>query len=109
MSSKLIKKVLRDISEARLRAYKELQNLGLSRQDGFIYLFAISAAENMARRKFDFEWISPRGLRRCDVDVNLGFNLFADSLNQYRQGRSDFIGRNDLNNALNYIARLFMK
>lgn len=109
MNSKLIEKVVRDISKSRLWANKEIQNLGLNKQDAFIALAYISAAEDIARRKFDFEWISPRGLRRCDVDVNLGCNLFAESLNQYRQGRSDFIGRNDLNNALNYIARSFIK
>ncbi|GBO52686.1 hypothetical protein APA_355 [Pseudanabaena sp. lw0831] len=108
LSKSIEEKVKRNIAESRSRANKEIPNIGLNGQDAFIALAYISAAEDIARRKFDFEWISPRGLRRCDVDVNLGCNLFAESLNQYSQGNSEFIG-NDLKKALKYIARLFMK
>ena len=109
MDSRLVKKVFRDISESRSLADKEIINFGLNSQDTMTGLASIALAKRMAEEKFNFEWISPRGLRRCNVDVNLGFNLFAESLNKYKKGNSDFIGRNELNDALNYIACLFIK
>ncbi len=112
MVYKLIEKVKKDISKSSSLANKEILNFGLDGQDTNIGLASILLAKRMAeeRLKFNLESIYPKDLRCDDIDVvNLGCNLFAESLNKYKKGNSDFIGRNELNEALNCIVCSFVK
>jgi hypothetical protein len=111
MVSKLIEKAKKDILRSCSLANEVIRNFGLDRQDALIALASIALAKRMAeeRLKFNLKSIYPKDLKCDDIDVNLGYNLFAESLNKYRQGRSDFIGRNDLNNALNCLVRSLTK
>jgi len=105
MVSKLIEKVKKDILRSYSLANEMISNFGLDRQNALIAIAAISLAKSMAeeRFKFNLKSIYPKDLKCDDIDVNLGYNLFAESLNQYTQESRDFKDRNDLNIALNYI------
>ena len=105
MVSKLIEKAKKDILRSCSLANEVIRNFGLDRQDALIALASIALAKRMAeeRLKFNLKSIYPKDLKCDDIDANLGYNLFAESLNQYRQESRGFKDRNDLNSALNYI------